>query len=314
MAKTNLEYSIVKNLKYFKYNIEQNGGRSLCPYHKEKKPSFGVHFEKKVFHCLSCGVSGNLHQLAEHLGIEVDKNAYIEHLRLESNKPKEKELTSGDILNLIKTNQENMFDPKDNEQQFLKEHIYLDFRDIPEWAINNLGIRFDNSSQSLYAPIYNEKGKIVSYFKRFMINKYMKCFYPKNFKLQDNVYGIHLRDNQKIAIVTEGIIDAIKVQDFLIQLNLDDVFLATSVYSSKIFSQKQYDIFLESGIEQIITFLDNDKAGLEGIEDIKKKFNRKKTIKFYYPDYSKFPKGKKDPDELELKEFYLLLKNIKKLF
>lgn len=34
----------------------------LCPFHKEKSPSFHVSGEKQLFHCFGCGVSGNLIQ------------------------------------------------------------------------------------------------------------------------------------------------------------------------------------------------------------------------------------------------------------
>ena len=34
----------------------------LCPFHREKSPSFHVSGEKQLFHCFGCGASGNLVQ------------------------------------------------------------------------------------------------------------------------------------------------------------------------------------------------------------------------------------------------------------
>ena len=59
----------------------------LCPFHKEKSPSFSVSPDKQIFHCFGCGVGGNvihfiskienlgfretLEYLAERSGIEI---------------------------------------------------------------------------------------------------------------------------------------------------------------------------------------------------------------------------------------------------
>ena len=32
----------------------------LCPFHKEKTPSFSVHATKQFYHCFGCGESGDV--------------------------------------------------------------------------------------------------------------------------------------------------------------------------------------------------------------------------------------------------------------
>ncbi len=43
-------------------NLKKRGSNylGLCPFHKEKTPSFVVNREKKIFHCFGCGEGGNL--------------------------------------------------------------------------------------------------------------------------------------------------------------------------------------------------------------------------------------------------------------
>lgn len=75
---------------YVRLKKTGNDYSGLCPFHKEKSPSFHVSREKQLFHCFGCGASGNLAQfvmriegldfvealklLAERAGIELPEN------------------------------------------------------------------------------------------------------------------------------------------------------------------------------------------------------------------------------------------------
>lgn len=79
--------------KYVRLKKNGRDYSGLCPFHKEKSPSFHVSSEKQLFHCFGCGASGNLVQfvmrtegldfvealklLAENVGIELpESNVY----------------------------------------------------------------------------------------------------------------------------------------------------------------------------------------------------------------------------------------------
>ena len=45
------------------YVVLKRSGRNyfgLCPFHKEKSPSFSVSPDKQIFHCFGCGKGGNV--------------------------------------------------------------------------------------------------------------------------------------------------------------------------------------------------------------------------------------------------------------
>ncbi|MEK7880172.1 MAG: CHC2 zinc finger domain-containing protein, partial [candidate division NC10 bacterium] len=46
-----------------RYVLLKRAGRqfkALCPFHKERTPSFHINTDKQIFHCFGCGVGGNV--------------------------------------------------------------------------------------------------------------------------------------------------------------------------------------------------------------------------------------------------------------
>jgi len=63
-----------------KYVRLKKSGRNflgLCPFHKEKTPSFSVSPEKKIYHCFGCHKGGDVIGFL----MEVEKIFYIEAIR-----------------------------------------------------------------------------------------------------------------------------------------------------------------------------------------------------------------------------------------
>src|SRR5690606_2735774 len=58
----------------------QRRGRShvgLCPFHKEKTPSFHVNEERGIYHCFGCGVTGDVFKFVQH----VEGLSFVEAVR-----------------------------------------------------------------------------------------------------------------------------------------------------------------------------------------------------------------------------------------
>ena len=49
----------------------------LCPFHKEKTPSFTVSAEKQMYHCFGCSKGGNVFTFI----MEVEKVSFVEAVR-----------------------------------------------------------------------------------------------------------------------------------------------------------------------------------------------------------------------------------------
>ena len=53
--------------------------KGLCPFHKEKTPSFNVHQGRQIFHCFGCGVGGDVIKFIM-MQERLDFRAALEHL------------------------------------------------------------------------------------------------------------------------------------------------------------------------------------------------------------------------------------------
>ena len=53
---------IVAVLTHYGVKLDGEGvqRKALCPFHEEKRPSFNVNVEKRVFHCFACDAKGNV--------------------------------------------------------------------------------------------------------------------------------------------------------------------------------------------------------------------------------------------------------------
>ncbi len=78
----------------------------LCPFHKEKTPSFSVSPDKQIFHCFGCGVGGNV----IHFVSKIENLNFKESLEMLADK-------AGIILPTIDSGE-------DSKRQELKEKIY----------------------------------------------------------------------------------------------------------------------------------------------------------------------------------------------
>lgn len=130
------------------YVILKRSGRNffgLCPFHKEKTPSFSVSADKQIFHCFGCGAGGNV----IHFISKIENLNFKESLEL-----------LADRANIKMPISEN---DEDYEKQALREKVY---------KINELAASFYH--EELYKPVAKVAQEYVK--KRKLDNKSLKNF------------------------------------------------------------------------------------------------------------------------------------------
>ena len=131
------------------YVILKRSGRNffgLCPFHKEKSPSFSVSPDKQIFHCFGCGVGGNVFHFVQ----KIENISFLEALET---------LANNAGIDLPSFDNE-----ADNKLLELKSKIY---------QINEIAAKFYH--ERLYKPEAKEAQEYIK--KRKLDNKTLKNFF-----------------------------------------------------------------------------------------------------------------------------------------
>ncbi len=145
------------------YVILKRSGRNffgLCPFHKEKSPSFSVSPDKQIFHCFGCGVGGNV----IHFVSKIENLDFRETLELLANR-----------ANITLPTLDNSY--QDNKKAILKSKVY---------EINEIAAKFYH--ENLYKPTSKPAQEYIK--KRKLDNRTLKSFligYSGNF---DELYNL----------------------------------------------------------------------------------------------------------------------------
>ena len=158
------------------YVVLKRTGRNymgLCPFHKEKSPSFCVSPDKQIFHCFGCGVGGNvihfigkienlnfiesLELLANRAGIELPKSGNAEDDRISRLKSRVYELNKC----AAEFYHQNLYKPTAKPAQEYVKKRRLDNRTLKAFKIGYSG-RFNELYTELHSKGFTEEEILAS--------------------------------------------------------------------------------------------------------------------------------------------------------
>ncbi|HHW32356.1 MAG TPA: DNA primase [Clostridiaceae bacterium] len=162
----------------------------LCPFHKEKTPSFSVVPSKQIFYCFGCGKGGNV----IHFIMNAENLDYVEAVRLlaeraniqiaevESREEKLKAKLRQEILN-INVEAARFFFENLNSAQGEKAKKYLEKRNIQEHIVRRFGLGYSPEEwDKLFLFLENKKFSKESIVKSGLVLKNRKGGYYDRFR------------------------------------------------------------------------------------------------------------------------------------
>lgn len=249
-----------------------------CPFHKdghENHPSCHVYADESgdlrlgEFNCFTCKEHGSFERfinacfdqegsfaqewLIERFGVIVQQENFLLPINL-------------DRTQKLKLDEKML-------EQYQYFHPYMFKRKLTENIIKKFKVGYDDKTQSIVFPVWDEHNNLVMLTKRSVIDKSFyidkdteKPVYLLNFILQENISTIYLVESQ---------INALTLWTYN--------YPACALIGTG--TTHQIDILNKSGIRHIILCFDGDEAGKKGMINLIKKLRKDIfiSIKIMYP-------------------------------
>ena len=304
------------------HQFRRNGSniQTSCPFHKngqERKPSFGVNGEIDRCHCFSCSWSGTIEKMISELYGYQDEGKFGKRWLIKrfntveiETRPNIMEGFNGRHNITIRTNNDiNRFKQhiqgdKSSEQYFgeITEeeldkyryiHPYMYERKMDDRVIEIFDIGYDKETECITFPIRDKNGNCLFIARRSVNTKFFS--YPQG--VEKPLYGLYelyqLDEFPKEIYICESMIDAITIwcyDKYAVALNG----LGNDLSITQLNNLPNRTFILAT---------DKDDAGRKARIKLKNKLSNK-IIKEL--DYSSYPEGAKDINDMSRTEFYNL--------
>lgn len=267
-----------------------------CPVHKdgkERKPSCGINIngvdgtEPGTAHCFTCGYVASFPEFVSDCFGYNDKGAYGKKWLMDNFVSVSAEKRKNFKLNLGRTVKKIEYITEEELDSYRYIHPYMYKRHLTDEIIEKFDVGFDEKTQSLTFPVWDELGRCVFVARRSVKTKYFH--YPSESKKP--VYALNfISSSVKEVVVCESIINALTCWTWGIP--------AIALIGTGSF--EQYPILTNSHIKKYLLALDPDEGGDKGRIRFKKNVRGKMIIDL------KIPVGK-DVNDLTEQEFQHIL-------
>lgn len=251
-----------------------------CPVHKdgkERKPSCGINLDGSngtapgTVHCFTCGYVANFKEFVSDCFGYNDGGEYGKRWLLENFVSVEVEKRKNFKLNLSRTKPKQNYITEEELDNYRYIHPYMYKRHLTDEIIEKFDVGYDENTQCLTFPVWDEKGRCVFVARRSVKTKFFN--YPK--EVNKPVYGLNfIPQDVTQVVVCESIINALTCWTWDIP--------AIALIGTGSF--EQYPILQNSHIRKFLLALDPDEAGYKGRTRIRKNVKGKIIVDLQIPE------------------------------
>ena len=262
-----------------------------CPHHgngQERKPSFGIRKKDGKCHCFACDYTVDIDEMiANCFGYSDPTWGYrwlvqnFNTVSIEERKDIELDLSREPK----ESSYAQFFVPEEELDKYRYYHPYMRKRGLIDAVIDAFDIGYDSKTDTITFPVRDLQGRCLFIARRNV--KYKRFDLPKN--IDKPLYGLYetyrnfeLGADISELYVCEGLFDCLK---------LWSNFKPSVAGFGCLFSEKQIKQLKELPVRKLILALDNDKAGREATEKLKRRINNKLITRVVLPN------GRKDIGE-----------------
>lgn len=269
-----------------------------CPSHKdglERHPSCSIYAGQSeetqygVAHCFSCGYAATLPQFVA--------DCFDKDLSFGKEWLKERfgQTFVTYALNLppieLKRDKKKSYLDESILDRFQNYHPYMTQRKMSNEVIEKFKIKYDNESQSIVFPVWDEQGRLKMLTRRSVVGK--NFYIDKDIEKPVYLLNYILQQNIKTVYVTESQINCLTLHSW--------GYPAIGLIGTG--TTSQYEILNRSGIRCYNLCLDGDEAGDKGILRFLKNIRKDVIVNII-----RIPRGK-DVNDFSKEEFENILKS-----
>lgn len=188
-------------------DIKKHGNSYLvsCPVHKqgqEKHASCSVDCDTGIFHCFTCGISGNLAKFVSYCYGRVDEGAFGKDWLLN----KYETITLPSLITPVAPTVKKTYATEGELQRYRYYHPYMFQRGLTEDVINKFDIGYDAQTDSITFPVRDIYGNLMFVARRSVNTKFYH--YPEGVE-KPVAYLNYIPQNCSDVWVCESFINAL---------------------------------------------------------------------------------------------------------